>query len=177
LRLEVRVARRYAKALVDVLPEKKLEKVLEEAKEVNGLIDDRAIRYFKSPVVDVEKKKALIEQILSKLQVTKELKRVLILMAEKNRLGILREFVSELESLVDAKLGIVKAEITSATELDEDTVEKIKAKIEELFGKKAEVSVSLDPSLIGGFVVKVADKIIDASIKTQLENLKKAIAD
>jgi len=177
LRLEVRVARRYAKALVDVLPEEKLEKVLEEAKAINSLIDDRAIRYFKSPVVSVEKKKALIEQVLSKVEVTEELKRVLLLMAEKNRLGILREFVSELEALVDAKLGIVKAEITSATELDEDTIEKIKAKIEELFGKKAEISVSLDPSLIGGFIVRVADKIIDASIKTQLENLKKAIAD
>lgn len=177
MRLEVRVARRYAKALVDVLPEEKLEKVLEEAKAINSLIDDRAIRYFKSPVVSVEKKKALIEQVLSKVEVTEELKRVLLLMAEKNRLGILREFVSELEALVDAKLGIVKAEITSATELDEDTIEKIKAKIEELFGKKAEISVSLDPSLIGGFIVRVADKIIDASIKTQLENLKKAIAD
>ncbi|SMP10721.1 ATP synthase F1 subcomplex delta subunit [Desulfurobacterium pacificum] len=177
MRLEVRVARRYAKALVDVLPEEKLEKVLEEAKTINQLIDDRAIRYFKSPVVAVEKKKALIEQILSKVEITEELKRVLLLMAEKNRLGILREFVSELESLVDARLGIVKAEITSATELDDDTLEKIKAKIEELFGKKAEISVSLDPSLIGGFIVKVADKIIDASIKTQLENLKKVIAD
>jgi len=177
LRLEVRVARRYAKALVEVLPEEKLEKVLEEVKTINQLIDDRAIRYFKSPVVAVEKKKSLMEQILSKIEVMEELRRVLLLMAEKNRLGILREFVSEFESLVDAKLGIVKAEITSATELDENTLEKIKTKIEELFGKKAEISVNLDPSLIGGFVVKVADKVIDASVKTQLENLKKAIAD
>ncbi len=177
MRLEVRVARRYAKALVEVLPEEKLEKVLEEVKTINQLIDDRAIRYFKSPVVAVEKKKSLMEQILSKIEVMEELRRVLLLMAEKNRLGILREFVSEFESLVDAKLGIVKAEITSATELDENTLEKIKTKIEELFGKKAEISVNLDPSLIGGFVVKVADKVIDASVKTQLENLKKAIAD
>ncbi len=177
MRLEVRVARRYAKALVEVLPEEKLEKVLEEVKTINQLIDDRAIRYFKSPVVAVEKKKSLMEQILSKIEVMEELRRVLLLMAEKNRLGILREFVSEFESLVDAKLGIVKAEITSATELDENTLEKIKTKIEELFGKKAEISVNLDPSLIGGFVVKVADKVIDASVKTQLENLKKVIAD
>jgi len=177
LRLEVRVARRYAKALVEVLPEEKLEKVLEEAKNLNALIDDRAIRYFKSPVVPVEKKKSLMEQVLSKFEVPQELKKVLLLMAEKNRLGLLREFVSELESLVDHKLGIVKAEVVSASELDEETLSSITSKIEELFGKKAQVTLKLDPSLIGGFVVKVADKVIDASVRTQLENLKKNIAD
>lgn len=177
MRLEVRVARRYAKALVEVLPEEKLEKVLEEAKNLNALIDDRAIRYFKSPVVPVEKKKSLMEQVLSKFEVPQELKKVLLLMAEKNRLGLLREFVSELESLVDYKLGIVKAEVVSASELDEETLSSITSKIEELFGKKAQVTLKLDPSLIGGFVVKVADKVIDASVRTQLENLKKNIAD
>ena len=177
MRLEVRVARRYAKALVDVLPDEKLEKVLEEVRNLNSLVDDRAIRYFRSPVVPAEKKKGLLEQVLEKLQVTEELKKVLLLMAQKDRLGILREFTSELENLIDLRLGVVKAEITTATELDEETLGKIKSKIEELFGKKAEVTVKLDPSIIGGFIVKVADKVLDASIKTQLENLKKAIAD
>ncbi|MEO2082748.1 MAG: ATP synthase F1 subunit delta [Desulfurobacteriaceae bacterium] len=177
MRLEVRIARRYAKALSEVLPDERLEKVLEELKNLASLFDEKALRYLKSPVVPVEKKKELLSKILEKVEISDELKKVLLLMAEKNRLGLLREFFSEFENFVDARLGVVKAEITSATELDEETLNKIKAKIEELFGKKAEVSVKLDPSLIGGFVVKVADKVLDASIRTQLENLKKAIAD
>jgi len=177
LRLEVRVARRYAKALADVLPDERLEKVLEEVRTIGSLLDDRVIRYFKSPVVPPEKKRSLIEQVLEKIGASEELRKVLFLMAQKDRLGILREFASEFEKFVDYRLGIIKAEITSATEIDEETVSKIKSKIEEIFGKKAEISVKLDPSLIGGFVVRVADKVLDASIKTQLENLKKAIAD
>jgi F-type H+-transporting ATPase subunit delta len=177
LRLEVRVARRYAKALADVLPDERLEKVLEEVKTISSLLDDRTIKYFKSPVVPLEKKRSLIEQILEKIKVSEELKKVLFLMAQKDRLGMLKEFASEFEKFVDYRLGVIKAEITTATEVDEETVLKIKSKIEEIFGKKAEISVKLDPSLIGGFVVRVADKVLDASIKTQLENLKKAIAD
>ncbi len=175
--MEVRIARRYAKALSEVLPDERLEKVLEELKNLASLFDEKALRYLKSPVVPVEKKKELLSKILEKVEISDELKKVLFLMAEKDRLGLLREFLSEFENFVDARLGVVKAEITSATELDEETLNKIKAKIEELFGKKAEVSVKLDPSLIGGFVVKVADKVLDASIRTQLENLRKAIAD
>ena len=177
MRLEVRVARRYAKALADVLPDDRLEKVLEEVRTVGSLLDDRTIKYFKSPVVPLEKKRSLIEQILEKIKVSEELKKVLFLMAQKDRLGMLKEFASEFEKFVDYRLGVIKAEITTATEVDEETVLKIKSKIEEIFGKKAEISVKLDPSLIGGFVVRVADKVLDASIKTQLENLKKAIAD
>jgi len=177
LRLEVRIARRYAKALADVLPTERLEKVNEEIKTLISLLDDKAIRYFRSPVVSLEKKKSLIEQILEKAGVSEELQKVLLLMAQKDRLGIIREFASEFEKFVDFRLGIVKAEIVSAVEMDEETLYRIKEKIENLFGKKAEITVKLDPSLIGGFIVKVADKVLDASIKTQLEMLKKAIAD
>jgi len=177
LRLEVRIARRYAKALADVLPTERLEKVKKEIKTLISLLDDKAIRYFRSPVVSLEKKKSLIEQILEKAGVSEELKKVLLLMAQKDRLGIVREFASEFENFVDLRLGIVKAEIVSAVEMDEETLSRIKEKIENLFGKEAEITVKLDPSLIGGFIVKVADKVLDASIKTQLEMLKKAIAD
>ena len=177
MRLEVRIARRYAKALADVLPDEKLGKVNEEIKTLISLLDDKAIRYFKSPVVSLEKKKGLMEQILEKVGVSEELKKVLLLMAQKDRLGIVKEFASEFEKFADLRLGIIKAEIVSAVEMDEETLSKIKEKIEDLFGKKAEITVKLDPSLIGGFIVKVADKVLDASIKTQLEMLKKTIAD
>jgi len=177
LRPEVRVARRYAKALADVLPDDRLERVLEEVRTVSSFLDDKVIKYFRSPVVPLEKKRSLIEQVLEKIGASEELRKVVLLMAQKDRLGTLREFASEFERFVDYRLGVIKAEITTATEIDEETVEKIRSKIEEVFGKKAEVSVKLDPSLIGGFVVRVADKVLDASIKTQLENLKKAIAD
>ncbi len=177
MRLEVRIARRYAKALSEVLTDDKIEKVLEELKTLLSLFDDKAIRYFKSPIIPTEKKKELLSNVLQKVEVTEELKKVLNLMAERDRLGLLKEFSEEFEKFADARLGVVKAEITSATELDSEVLEKIKAKIEEIFNKKAEVTVKIDPSLIGGFIVRIADKVLDASVKTQLENLRKAIAD
>jgi len=177
LRLEVRIARRYAKALSEILPDEKLETVLKEIQTLLSLFDEKALRFFKSPIIPVEKKEELLKKVLEKVEVSPELQKVLILMAQKNRLGLLKEFAEEFEKFAYERLGLVKAEITSATELDEEVLNRIKAKIEELFGKKAEITVKLDPSIIGGFIVRVADKVLDASIKTQLENLKKAIAD
>lgn len=177
MRLEARVARRYAKALVEVLPDEKVEKVLGELRTLVGFLDEKALKYLKSPIVPVEKKRNLLNLVLEKVQISDELSRVLQLMAEKDRLGLLKEFYSEFENLANEKLGIVKAEIISATELDDETLKKIEKKIEELFGRKPEVSVKVDSSLIGGFIVKVSDKVIDASIKTQLENLKKLMVD
>ncbi len=177
MRLEVRIARRYAKALSEVLPDEKLEKVLKEIQTLLSFFDEKAIRFFKSPVIPVEKKTELLQKVLEKVEVSPELQKVLLLMAQRDRLGIIREFAEEFEKFAYDRLGLVKAEITSATELDEEVLNQIKRKIEELFGKKAEVTVKLDPSIIGGFIVRVADKVLDASIKTQLENLKRAIAD
>ncbi len=177
MRLEVRIARRYAKALAEVLPDEKLEKVLKEIEELLKVFDEKALRYFKSPVVPTEKKRALLEEVLKNFKISDELRKVLFLMVDRNRLGLLREFKEEFENFVNQRLGIVKAEITSATELDQEVLGKIKSKIEELFGKKAEITLKVDPSIIGGFIVKVSDKVLDASIKTQLDNLKKTLAD
>ncbi len=177
MRLEVRIARRYAKALADVLTDKKLEKVSGELKTIASLFDEKAIRYLKSPVVPVEKKVELAKTVISKVKPSSELKKVLLLLAEKDRLGLIKDFESEFESFVNARLGKLKAEIVSAEELAAETVEKIRETMEKVFEKKVEVETKIDPSIIGGFIVKVGDKVLDASVKTQIERLKKAIVD
>jgi len=177
LRLEARIARRYAKALVEVLSDEQIGKVLEELKSLLELFDESSLKYLKSPIVPVEKKKELLQLVVEKIKISNELSRVLQLMAEKNRLGVLKEFCNEFEILANEKLGLIKAEIISATELDEKTVKRIAEKIEKLFKRKPEISIKIDPSLIGGFIIKVADKVIDASIRTQLENLRKSMVD
>jgi len=175
LRLEVRIARRYAKALADVLSDKKLEKVYEELKGISSLFDEKAIRYFKSPVVPAERKVELAKSIITKIKPSKELGKVIMILAEKDRLGLIKDFESEFENFVNMRLGRLKAEIISAETLPEKTVETIRKKMEDLFNKKIEIETSIDPSIIGGFIVKVGDRVLDASIKTQLENLKKQL--
>ena len=177
MRQEVRIARRYAKALVEVVPESQLESLLEQARRLGTFVDEKFVRYMRNPVVTAEKKIGLMSEVLEKLEVFPELKKVLLLMGEKDRLGIIKEFISELESLINARLGIVEAEVISARELDSETEELIKKKIEEVFGKKAVMTTKVDPSLIGGVVIRIADRVIDASVKTQLENLKKNLME
>ncbi len=176
LGLESKIARSYAKALVDVLPNEKLETINDQLKLILNLVDDRAIRYFKNPIVLPEKKKSLLEEILAKLKPAKELQRVLILMAQRDRLSLIRSFGTEFDKLVDERLGRVKAEIVSSTKLDNETLESIRKKLEKVLGKEVIIELKVDPNIIGGFVVNVGDKVLDASIRTQLSNLSKTIA-
>ena len=79
--------------------------------------------------------------------------------------------IKEFESISKKEQGIISIEITSARKLDESVVNKVK----NVFGDKVEAVTSVDKSLMGGISVKTEDKILDGSIRTQLQNLKQSI--
>ncbi|PIR78279.1 MAG: ATP synthase F1 subunit delta [Candidatus Magasanikbacteria bacterium CG10_big_fil_rev_8_21_14_0_10_36_16] len=99
------------------------------------------------------------------------LKNFVNLLAKKHKIKQTKNIIAEFEIILKKKQGIVELEITSARELDKGVVEKIK----QAFAKEVELIEKVDKSLIGGIRVKIADKILDASVKTQLSNLKKSL--
>ncbi|PIZ96262.1 MAG: ATP synthase F1 subunit delta [Candidatus Magasanikbacteria bacterium CG_4_10_14_0_2_um_filter_33_14] len=99
------------------------------------------------------------------------LKNFVDLLAKKHKIKQTKNIIAEFETILKKKQGIVELEITSARELDKGIVEKIK----QAFSKKAESVEKIDKNLIGGIKVKIEDKILDASVKTQLSNLKKSL--
>jgi F-type H+-transporting ATPase subunit delta len=92
-------------------------------------------------------------------------------LAKQHKIKKTDAIIAEFEKIAKKKQGIVELEIISARKLDKDTVEKIKAS----FAKEVETTEKIDESLIGGIKVKIEDKILDASVKTQLINLKKSL--
>ena len=81
--------------------------------------------------------------------------------------------IAEFERTVKKASGVVELEITSARELDKKTVEEIK----QTFGKNVEAVAHIDESIIGGIKVKLEDKILDGSVKTQLKSLKQQLSN
>jgi F-type H+-transporting ATPase subunit delta len=102
--------------------------------------------------------------------------RFLTLLAEGRRLQQLPEISGLFEQLRAEAEHVVKATVTSATELAGDELEKIKAALRKRFGRDVEVSTAVDASLIGGAVIDAGDVVIDGSLKGKLSRLQTALA-
>ena len=102
--------------------------------------------------------------------------RFLNLLADSRRLQQLPEISGLFEQLRAEAEHVVKATVTSATELAGDELEKIKAALRKRFGRDVEVSTAVDASLIGGAVIDAGDVVIDGSLKGKLSRLQTALA-
>ena len=76
---------------------------------------------------------------------------------------------------MDQQLGNIDVDVTTALELSADELENVRAKVSSALGKNAKVKQLVDPSILGGLVVRVQDKIIDASVRYQLQAMKQQL--
>ncbi|MEN5210228.1 F0F1 ATP synthase subunit delta [Stenotrophomonas terrae] len=102
--------------------------------------------------------------------------RFLSLLAQSRRLQQLPEIAGLFEQLRAEAEHVVKATVTSATQMSADELEKIKAALCKRFGREVEVSTAVDASLIGGAVIDAGDVVIDGSLKGKLSRLQSALA-
>jgi len=165
------VASRYAKALLDVLYPTQAEAGREQLRQFASVLSQEldARLLLENPTVSVERRKDLVGTIGDTLALAVPVRNFLGLLIERNRLDLLDKMVSTYESLLDDKLGIVRARITSALELDSRQRDEVAARLQALTGKKVRMEVLVDPSLIGGLVAQVGSTIYDGSIRQQLQ--------
>ncbi|MEX2513860.1 MAG: ATP synthase F1 subunit delta [Cyclobacteriaceae bacterium] len=170
-----RVASRYAKSLLELSIEKGiLEQVQEDMERLIAL--DKSSKEFsvlmKSPIVSSNKKlrilKSLFEDKVSSLTLT-----FFGLVSKKGRESMLVAMAREFHKQYNEYLGIQRAEITATIHLDENLRSSFKSIVKEISGKdKVELIESIDPNLIGGFVLRVEDRQLDESIKSKLQKLR-----
>jgi ATP synthase F1 delta subunit len=98
------------------------------------------------------------------------------LLIEKHRMPALHRIRREYDSLWEEENKLLPVEVTSAIELDPATVEQIGDKIGERTGRRVQLESKVDPDILGGIVVRVGDRILDASIANRLESLRKQVA-
>jgi F-type H+-transporting ATPase subunit delta len=97
------------------------------------------------------------------------------LLFDKGRIGFLSSINEFYQKLADELRGIARATLVSATELSDETVEKIREALSMKTGKEIILDVEKEPSLIGGIVTKIGDLVWDGSIKTQLLNMRESL--
>ena len=172
---ESKVSVRYANSLLGSATEKgSLNKVAKDMELVYSVIkaSGELSRTLSSPIVKAQIKSSILEEIFKK-KISKETMDFLKFVVEKNRENLLESIVNKFLELRDQKLGIVNVNVRSAVELGDDQKKKLKEKFEKLLNKKVRFNFTVDPDVVGGFVAKVGDTVYDASLKNQLEVLKK----
>ena len=100
----------------------------------------------------------------------------LALLIEKHRMPVIFRIRQEYERLWEEENRMLPVEITSAIELDQATTDSLGATIGERAGRKVTLAARVDPDIIGGIVVRVGNSILDASIRTRLEQLRRHVA-
>jgi F-type H+-transporting ATPase subunit delta len=170
-------ATRYAKALLDVLYPSKAEMGLDQLRSFLSVLSDQegARLVLENPTLSTESRKDLVNKIGNVLNLDSPIRNFLGLLIDRNRLDLLEEIVSTYENLLDEKLGVVQARVTTALELDSKQREEITARLHALTGKKVRMETFVDPSLIGGLVAQVGSTIYDGSIRQQLQTFKNTL--
>lgn len=171
------IARVYAESLFEVAKERgKLDEVHEQLGEIaDALETDRDLQvFFFSPYFSSAEKRDGIGKAISGAE--DELVHFLELLAEKHRMPALfriRKRFDELWAKENQRLAVT---VTSAIELDDAVVKSIGDEIERKTGKTIDLSSRVDDSIIGGLVLQVGNRVLDASIRNRLDKLRKEVA-
>jgi F-type H+-transporting ATPase subunit delta len=171
------VARVYAEALFEVAKEKgKLDEIGEQLGEfVDALDGDRDLQvFFFSPYFSSAEKVDGLKRAIDGAD--PKLVNFLELLIEKNRMTEIFRVRRQLEQLWKQENKRIDVTVTSAVELDPAVVEKIGEEIERQTGRKVELASRVDDEILGGIVLQVGNMVLDASIRSRLEKLRKSVA-
>ena len=113
---------------------------------------------------------------VAKTELDAKVSNLLRTVVENGRLAALPEIAAQFHALVNAKSGVSDAVVESAFPISEAQLPGVVATLEKRFGRKLQVTVQQDPSLIGGIRVVVGDEVLDTSVKARLEQMKVALA-
>jgi len=169
------IAKRYARALVGIAAEKQMvEQFGSELANVRAAfeVEDYLRMILESPTFPLEKKAAILKDMMETLALSEGMRGFLGLLLEKDRLQYLAQINANYGQLADEMAGVVRAAVTSSRELEGKQQEAIKAGLEQQTGKKVELSVAVDEGLIGGLQVEIGGRLFDGSIKTQLKRIE-----
>lgn len=173
------MAGRYASALFDLAKESsKVKEVEADLAQFQGLLDrsDDLVRMVRSPVIATEDQARAIGAILAKAGIGGLAANFLSLITRNRRLFAAADMIKGFKALAAKERGEATASVSSAVELTSAQVAELKKILKESIGKDVALDTHVDPSLLGGLVVKVGSRMIDSSLKAKLQSLKVSLS-
>ncbi len=172
------LADRYATALYALADENHaLDSVIADMQALGRLIEASADfrRFLASPVIDVALGRQAALAVLAAEGFGKTVHDFVGVVASNRRLRNLPAIVAAFAALVAARRGVVTAQVVSAHPLDEIQLNQLRARLIEAGYGNVEIARSVDPSLLGGLVVRIGARLYDSSLKSRLQRLQHAM--
>ncbi len=167
------VSERYALSLYEIAAEGKKEKAyLDELAQVCGAFDTEPdfLKVLQTPSIALEDKRNVLKNVFEG-RIEPYLLNFLMLITEKNRVGLVRDMCRAYKEHYYFENGIIEVRAITAESLPEALSKKLKTKMEAVTGKKVVLENTVDPSIIGGIVVKLGNEQFDTSLRTRLDEI------
>lgn len=171
-----RFAVRYAQSLIDIATEmNQLDAVFNDVKELHEALTTSEDLYnlFHSPIVSGDKKMDVVTAVFPHFSPI--IAKFVQLAIHKRREAHLDEFCAQFIELYHELKKTGVASLTVSSEVSQDVVNKLKGTLEQQTGKSIHVDVTVDPSLISGYILQMGDRRIDASVSRQLNDIRKQL--
>jgi F-type H+-transporting ATPase subunit delta len=140
---------------------------------VRGSLDLRNV--LASPAIAVERKNAVMGRLCDALGMDRLLKNFVFVMVRKRRSGMLTQIREAFERLLDERIGVVKAQVSSAQEISAGSRASLEAQLSRVTGKRVRAHYAVDPALLGGVTARIGSTVYDGSVRGQLEVLRRKL--
>lgn len=173
------VAGRYASALFDLANEgSNVEGIESDLVNFQALLDESPdlVRVVRSPVIAADDQAKAIAAVLDKAGIGGLTANFLKLVTANRRLFVVQDMIKVYRTLAAKARGEITAEVTSAFALNGEQIAALKEKLRASVGKDVTLESRVDPSILGGLIVKVGSRMIDSSLKTKLQNMKAVLS-
>lgn len=172
------MARRYAAALFELGRERgELDRYIADLERVRATLREQpAVRILlENPRVTRAAKEGLLARTFADLRPA--VRNLLRLLVRKRREPYLEDILDELLRLREEAEGIVRAEVRVAVPLPEEQTRRVQERLEQVFGRRLRLQVRVQPDLLGGLIVQVGDRRVDASLRRRLQVLRERMAE
>jgi F-type H+-transporting ATPase subunit delta len=174
-------AARYARALFDVAL-KERQDVDALGRELSGVAalvagQEALARVLSNPAIPVTKKRGLIEALLARSPVSPILTKLLLLLADRDRLMLVRDIDETYRVRLMEHHNVVRAEVTTAMPLPADRVAALERGLAAATGRRVQLETRVDGGIIGGAVARIGSTVYDGSVTTQLQRLKHQLTE
>ncbi len=172
-------ANRYAKALFDVALEEKadlaqVDRDLQAVADMLASSPALALNLRRGSVTDAQRQ-SLMEAIAKAMSLSTQVAKLIVVLGKRGKIDLVPDLTAAFRERVLAHQNIVRAEVTSAAPLSPEKTKALEESLSKVTGKKVEISVSVDPDLLGGVVARIGSTVYDGSVKTQLTRMRQEL--
>ncbi|MFO0728838.1 MAG: ATP synthase F1 subunit delta [Myxococcota bacterium] len=172
------IARRYATAIVESANQAgNLEQVTKELETFAALVhDNQDLRQaLLNPVFTAAERKKALDALISKLSLSASTTRFLQFIGDRNRFVAIEAIARAVRRMADARMGKVRAQVDTASPLSADAQDSLRRALERRTGRTVELTVNVDPSLLGGIRTRIGSSLFDGTLRSQLDGLRESL--